>query len=78
MERYERLQTCDGVFALSRGIGESLTLNFKEMLGRRRGLARDVCTLADIQGGVLVVGVKDQKLEDSPPKDPWGFRGSAR
>jgi hypothetical protein len=43
MERYERLQTCDDVFALSRGIGESLTLDCKEKLGRRETW-RGVCS----------------------------------
>lgn len=71
MERYERLQTCADVRALSRGIGESLPLDYKGKLsGRRRDLAADVCALANTQGGVLVVGVKDPEPEGSPPKDP--------
>ncbi len=75
MERYERLQTSADVRALSRGIGESLTLDYKEKLGRRRDLAADVCALANTQGGVLVVGVKDPEPEGSPPKDPADFKG---
>lgn len=76
MERYETLQTCADVFALSHGFGESLTLDYKEKLsGSRRDLARDVCALANTQGGVLVVGVKDPKPEGSPPKDPRDFVG---
>lgn len=75
MERYERLRTCDDVRELSRGIGESLTLDYKEKLGRRRDLASDVCALANTQGGVLVVGVKDPEPEGSPPKNPGDFRG---
>jgi len=40
------------------------------MLGRRRDLEVGVYALANTQGGVLVVGVKDPKPEGSPPKDP--------
>ena len=75
MERYERLRTCADVRALRHGIGESLTLDYKEKLGGRRDLAADVCALANTQGGVLVVGVKNPEPEGSPPKDPGDFRG---
>jgi hypothetical protein len=77
MERYESLITCDDVFALAkRGIGESLTLDYKEKLsGKRLDLAADVCALANTQGGVLVVGVKDPKPEGAPPKYPEDFVG---
>src|SRR5215204_1433108 len=78
MERYESLRTCDDVFALAeRGIGESLTLDYKEKLsGKRRDLATDVCALANAQGGVLVIGVRAPKPEGSPPKkDPEDFVG---
>lgn len=77
MDRYESLRTCDDVFALAkRGVGESLTLDYKEKLsGKRRDLAADVCALANTQGGVLVVGVKDPKPEGSPPKYPEDFVG---
>jgi hypothetical protein len=77
VDRYERLRTCDDLFALAkRGVGESLTLDYKEKLsGKRRDLARDVCALANTQGGVLVVGVKDPKPEGSPPKYPQDFVG---
>ncbi len=74
-ERYERLQTCADVFALSRGVGESLTLDYKEKVGRRRDLAADVCALANTQGGVLVVGIKDPEPEGSPPTYPDDFKG---
>jgi predicted HTH transcriptional regulator len=72
VDRYESLRTRDDVFALAkRGIGESLTLDYKEKLsGKRRDLAADMCALANTQGGVLVVGVKDPKPEGSPPKYP--------
>jgi predicted HTH transcriptional regulator len=65
------------VFALAEcGIGESLTLDYKEKLSvKRSDLAKDVCALANIQGGILVVGVKDPKPEGSPPKDPGDFVG---
>lgn len=76
MERYERLRTCTDVFGLSRGFGENLTLDYKqELSGRRRDLARDVCALANTQGGVLVVGVKDPSPEGTPPKNPGDFVG---
>lgn len=75
MGRYDDLRTCDDVCALSRGIGESLTLDYKEQMGRRRDLAADVCALANTQGGVLVVGVKDPEPEGAPPKDPADFKG---
>jgi predicted HTH transcriptional regulator len=77
VDRYESLRTRDDVFALAkRGIGESLTLDYKEKLsGKRRDLAADVCALANTQGGVLVVGVKDPKPEGSPPKYPEDFVG---
>jgi predicted HTH transcriptional regulator len=79
MERYETLRTCDDVFALAhRGIGESLTLDYKQKLsGKRRDLAADVCALANTQGGTLVVGVKDPTPEGSPrpstPRTSWGY-----
>jgi hypothetical protein len=38
-------------------------------------LARDVCALANTQGDVLVVGVKDPNPEGSPPKYPGDFVG---
>lgn len=77
MDRYENLRTCDDVFALAKhGIGESLTLDYKEKLsGKKRDLAADVSALANTQGGVLVVGVKDPKPEGSPPKYPEDFVG---
>ncbi len=75
MERYESLRTCTDVRALCCGVGESLTLDYKEKLGRRRELAADVCALANTQGGLLVVGVKDPEPEGSPPKDPGDFKG---
>ena len=75
MERYDSLRTCDDVRALSHGVGESLTLDYKEKLGSRRDLAADVCALANTQGGVLVVRVKDPEPEGSPPKDPGDFSG---
>lgn len=75
MARYDSLRTCNDVRALSRGIGESLTLDYKEKLGRRRDLAADVCALTNTQGGVLVVGVKDPEPEGAPPKDPADFKG---
>jgi hypothetical protein len=77
MERYESLMTCDDVFALAKhGIGESITLDYKEKLsGKRRDLAADVCTLANTQGGILIVGVKDPNPEGSPPKAPEDFVG---
>ncbi len=75
MARSDSLRTCNDVRALSRGIGESLTLDYKEKLGRRRDLAADVCALANTQGGVLVVGVKDPEPEGAPPKDPVDFKG---
>lgn len=54
MNRYERLMTCDDVFALAKHcIGESLTLDYKKKLSGKRGdLAVDVCALANTQGGV--------------------------
>jgi predicted HTH transcriptional regulator len=77
MERYEKLKTCGDVFALAKhGIGESLTLDYKEKLsGKRRDLAADVSALSNTQGGVLVIGVKDPKPEGSPPKHPEDFVG---
>lgn len=79
-DRYEETETCDDVRALAAvGIGESLTLDYKQELKGgskgRKDLAADVCAFANTQGGFLMVGVRDPEPEGTPPKDPDDFCG---
>ncbi len=75
IELYDELSTCDDVRSLgTKGIGEGPRMDYKEALsltGRgtltasaKKELARDVSALANAEGGLLVIGVKDPA---SPP-----------
>ena len=51
---------------------EALALTERGTLtaGAKKELARDVCALANAEGGLLVIGVKDPEREDAPrPED---------
>ena len=78
IELFDKLRTCDDVRALeTQGIGEGPTMDYKERLsfteqgtltaGTKKELARDLSALANAQGGLLVIGVKDPKREGEPP-----------
>jgi hypothetical protein len=81
IELFDELRTCADVRALgARGIGEGLRLDYKVDLkltkGGKKELARDVSAMANAEGGLLVVGVRDPKAEGEPPK-PEDFVGLA-
>ncbi len=81
IEIFDELRTCEDVRALrDRGIGEGLRMDYKEDLkltkSGRKELAKDVCALANTEGGLLVIGVRDPKPEGEPPK-PEDFVGMA-
>lgn len=81
IQLFDELRTCDDVRSLgSRNIGESLRMDYKEELkptkGGRKELAKDVSALANAEGGLLVVGVRDPEREGDPPK-PEDFVGLA-
>lgn len=72
------MRTCADVRALAtRGIGEGPTIDYKLGIsftsrntltaGSKKELARDVSALANAQGGLLVIGVKDPEREGEPP-----------
>ena len=74
IELFDELRTCDDVRALgTRGIGEGPMMDYKESIsfreqgtlteGAKKELARDVSALANAQGGLLVIGVKDPARE---------------
>ena len=87
IELFDELGTCAGIRALGiRGVGEGPTMDYKESLsftGRgvltpraKKDLARDVSALANAQGGLLVIGVKNPGREGDPPA-PEDFVGVA-
>lgn len=81
IEIFDELRTCADVRSLgNRGIGEGLRMDYKEDLklgkGDRKELAKDVSALANAEGGLLVVGVRDPQREGDPPK-PEDFVGMA-
>ncbi|MDP9484258.1 MAG: ATP-binding protein [Actinomycetota bacterium] len=81
IELFDELRTCDDVRSLgSRQIGEGLRMDYKEDLrltkSGRKELAKDVSALANAEGGLLVVGVRDPEREGEPPK-PEDFVGMA-
>ena len=87
IELFDELRTCDDVRALgTRGIGEGPMMDYKESIsfreqgtlteGAKKELARDVSALANAQGGMLVIGVKDPAREGEPPS-PADFVGIA-
>lgn len=81
IEIFDELRTCADVRGLAnRGIGEGLRMDYKEDLrlnkSSRKELAKDVCALANAEGGLLVVGVRDPTSEGEPPK-PEDFVGIA-
>lgn len=72
IELFDQLRTCDDVRGLAdRGIGEGPRLDYKEDLkltkSGKKELAKDVSALANAEGGLLVVGVKDPIREGEPP-----------
>ena len=78
IELFDELRTCDDVRAFgTRGIGEGPMMDYKESIsfreqgtlteGAKKELARDVSALANAQGGMLVIGVKDPAREGEPP-----------
>jgi hypothetical protein len=78
IEFFDELRTCDDVRALgTRGIGEGPMMDYKDSIsfreqgaltaGAKKELARDVSALANAQGGLLVIGVKDPAREGEPP-----------
>ena len=84
-ELFDDLRTCADVRALGvQGIGEGPRLDYKERLEltdrgtltqrTKKELARDVAALANAQGGLLVIGVKDPGREGGPPA-PEDFVG---
>ena len=85
IELFDELRTCEDVRSLgARGIGEGPRIDYKEALaltgrgtltaGAKKELARDVSALANAEGGLLVVGVKDPKREGEAPA-PEDFVG---
>ncbi|MEJ7842539.1 MAG: ATP-binding protein [Rubrobacter sp.] len=80
IEFFDELRTCDDVRAFGMGIGEGLRVDYKESLrltkGGRKELAKDVSALANAEGGLLVVGVRDPAREGDPPA-PEDFVGVA-
>lgn len=79
IELLDTLRTCEDVKALgTRGIGEGPRMDYKEALaltehgtltaGAKKELARDVCALANAEGGMLVIGVKDPEREGAAPR----------
>jgi hypothetical protein len=85
IELFDELRTCANVRALrTRGIGEGPTMDYKESIafteqgtlttGAKKELAKDVSALANAQGGLLVIGVKDPEREGEPPA-PEDFVG---
>lgn len=85
IELFDQLRTCADVRALgTRGIGEGPTMDYKESISfaargtltasTKKELARDVSALANAQGGLLVIGVKDPEREGEPPA-PQDFVG---
>jgi hypothetical protein len=87
IELFDELRTCADVRALGiRGIGEGPTMDYKESIsftdrgtltaGAKKELAKDISALANAQGGLLVIGVKDPEREGEPPA-PEDFVGVA-
>jgi hypothetical protein len=87
IELFDELRTCADVRALGiRGIGEGPTMDYKESIsftdrgtltaGAKKELAKDLSALANAQGGLLVIGVKDPEREGEPPA-PEDFVGVA-
>jgi hypothetical protein len=87
IEIFDELHTCEDVRSLgTRGVGEGPRLDYKEALaltgrrtltpGAKKDLARDVSALANAEGGLLVIGVKDPGREGDPPA-PEDFVGVA-
>jgi len=85
IELYDELRTCEDVRSLgTRGIGEGPGMDYKEALaltGRgtltasaKKELARDVSALANAEGGLLVIGVRDPEREGDAPA-PEDFVG---
>lgn len=85
IELFDQLRTCADVRALgTRGIGEGPTMDYKESISfaargnltarAKKELAKDVSALANTQGGLLVIGVKDPEREGEPPA-PEDFVG---
>lgn len=85
IDLYDELRTCEDVRSLgARGVGEGPGLDYKEALaltGRgtltasaKKELARDVSALANAEGGLLVIGVKDPEREGDAPA-PEDFVG---
>lgn len=87
IELYDELSTCEDVRSLGiRGVGEGPRMDYKEAFaltgrgtltaGARKELARDVSALANAEGGLLVIGVKDPAREGDAPA-PEDFVGVA-
>ena len=87
IELFDTLRTCDDVRSLgNQGIGEGPRLDYKEALaltehgkltaGAKKELAKDVSALANTEGGLLVIGVKDPEKEGDAPA-PEDFVGVA-
>jgi hypothetical protein len=78
IELFDELRTCADVRALgTRGIGEGPMMDYKESISftgqgtltasAKKELARDVSALANAQGVLLVIEVKDPAREGEPP-----------
>lgn len=78
IDLFDKLRTCADVQALgTRGVGEGPTLDYKKTLAltdrgtltpsAKKEFAKDVTALANAQGGLLVIGVKDPEREGEPP-----------
>lgn len=87
IEFFDDLRTCADVQTLGvRGVGEGPMVDYKERISfaergtltprAKKDLARDVTALANAQGGLLVIGVKDPVREGEPPA-PENFVGVA-
>jgi hypothetical protein len=85
IELIGELRTCDAVRALgTRGVGEGPSMDYKESVsytargtltaGAKKELAKDISALANAQGGLLVIGVRDPGREGEPPA-PKDFIG---
>ena len=79
IEILDELRTCEDVRSLGAiGIGEGPRLDYKADLrltkGGKKELAKDVSALANAEGGLLVIGVRDPAGEGEPPS-PEDFVG---
>ena len=85
IDLFDELRTCADIKALgARGIGEGPTMDYKESIsftgrgvltaGTQKEFAKELSALANAQGGLLVIGVKNPEREGEPPA-PEDFVG---